>query len=37
MEGTICIDKESNQIIIETETGILLFDKYGFRYEVKKG
>lgn len=35
MEGTIhMID---NQIIIESGTGILLFDKHGFRYEVKKG
>ncbi len=27
----------NNQIIIESETGILLFDKHGFRYEVKEG
>lgn len=35
MEGTIRM--MNNQIIIESETGILLFAKHGFRYEVKKG
>lgn len=27
----------NNQIIIESGTGILVFDKHGFSYEVKKG
>ncbi len=36
-KGTVRIDKESNQIIVESEVGILTFDNSGIRYEVKKG
>ncbi len=36
-KGTVRIDKESNQIFIESEVGTLSFDNSGIRYEVKKG
>ena len=34
-ESKIWFDKASNQIVMESDIGILTITRYGFRYEVK--
>lgn len=36
-EGKIYFDKALNQIVMESDIGILTITRYGFRYEVEKG